>query len=120
MAQKLSYIYDYDLDNECSNTFNQSVQEYIERINGMLEKLQGKNLLASVVDSYENIKYSSIEVATIAHPMFPQGKSNQMHTCMSIIYVMYRNNVFDAPRVKDAIAELNLKRSDELTLHKKI
>lgn len=120
MAQKLFYIYDYDFDNECSNIFNLSVQQYIERIDGMLDKLQGKNLLASVVDSYENIKYSSIEVATIAHPMFPQGKSNQIHTCMSVIYVMYRNNVFDASRVKEAFSQLNLKRSDELTLHKKI
>ena len=69
----------------------------------MIEKLSDRNVLASVVDSYENMKYSSYEVASIAYPMFQPGKNHPANTCRSIIYIMFKQRIYGSQKVKDAL-----------------
>jgi hypothetical protein len=120
IAGKLYYIYEVDTFNECYDIFTKSVQVYLERMSETIDRLCGNTALASMVDSFENVKYSSLEISQIAYPMFPPGRSHRQNTCRSIIYIMFRERIYNANKVKEAMGKLDLRRSDDNILHKKI
>jgi hypothetical protein len=74
IAGKLQYIYQVDTQSECYEIFNRSILNYISQMEETIDRLSGNTALASMVDSYQNLKYSSIEISQIAWPMFPPGR----------------------------------------------